>query len=90
MKPFILLDPGHGGVINGNYQTPGKRSPLWSDGSQLFEGEFNRAITQGISQALTLCGIENKIIVPELEDISLQTRVRRANHLVTQYPDHQC
>ncbi|PQJ91697.1 N-acetylmuramoyl-L-alanine amidase [Photobacterium phosphoreum] len=90
MKPFILLDPGHGGVINGIYQTPGKRSPLWSDGSQLFEGEFNRAITQGISQALTLRGIENKIIVPELEDISLPTRVRRANHLVTQYPVHQC
>ena len=69
---------------------PGKRSPLWSDGSQLFEGEFNRAITKGISQALTLRGIENKIIVPELEDISLPTRVRRANHLVTQYPEHQC
>ena len=83
MKPFILLDPGHGGVINGIYQTPGKRSPLWSDGSQLFEGEFNRAITQGISQALTLRGIENKIIVPELEDISLPTRVRRANHVAT-------
>ena len=26
MKPFILLDPGHGGVINGIYQTPGKVS----------------------------------------------------------------
>ncbi|MEC6816231.1 N-acetylmuramoyl-L-alanine amidase [Photobacterium toruni] len=90
MKPFILLDPGHGGIIDGIYQTAGKRSPLWSNGSQLFEGEFNRAITQGISQALTLRGIENKIIVPELEDISLRTRVNRANHLATRYSNHQC
>ena len=90
MKPFILLDPGHGGIINGVYQTAGKRSPLWSNGKQLFEGEFNRAITQGISQALTLHNIANKIIVPELEDISLRTRVNRANHLAAQYPNHQC
>ncbi|KJG56860.1 cell wall hydrolase [Photobacterium kishitanii] len=90
MKPLILLDPGHGGIINNIYQTPGKRSPIWSNGSQLFEGEFNRAITQGISQILTLHGIENKIIVPEREDISLQTRVNRANHLAFQYPNHRC
>ena len=32
----ILLDNGHG------YDTPGKRSPIWPDGSQLFEWEFNR------------------------------------------------
>lgn len=34
----ILLDNGHG------YDTPGKRSPIWPDGSQLFEWEFNRDI----------------------------------------------
>ena len=39
---IVLLDNGHGGIINGEYQTPGKRSPVWADGSQLFEGEFNR------------------------------------------------
>ena len=89
MKPLILLDPGHGGIIDNVYQTKGKRSPLWSNGSQLFEGEFNRAITHGISQALTSQGIENKIIVPELEDISLRTRVYRANLLAKQYAEHQ-
>ncbi|SMY16983.1 N-acetylmuramoyl-L-alanine amidase [Photobacterium aquimaris] len=90
MKALILLDPGHGGIINNVYQTAGKRSPLWSNGQQLFEGEFNRAITQGISQALTLYGIDNKIIVPELEDISLRSRVDRANFLAQQYPHHRC
>ena len=34
----VLLDAGHGGMVNGNYVTPGKRSPKWNDLPQLFEG----------------------------------------------------
>lgn len=30
----VILDNGHG------KETPGKRSPIWGDGSQLFEWEF--------------------------------------------------
>ena len=33
-----LLDNGHGET------TPGKRSPIFDDGRQLFEYEFNRAV----------------------------------------------
>jgi len=43
-----LLDPGHGGFIDGVYQTAGKRSPMFPDGSQVFEGEFNRDIVRRI------------------------------------------
>lgn len=50
---IVLLDNGHGGLINGEYQTPGKRSPIWDDGSQLFEGELNRAIVARIAESLT-------------------------------------
>ena len=38
----VLLDNGHG------ENTPGKRSPKWSDGSQLFEWEYAREIAKGI------------------------------------------
>ena len=38
MKPIVILDNGHG------EETAGKRSPVWGDGSQLFEWEFNRDI----------------------------------------------
>ena len=31
-----ILDNGHGGIIEGEYQTAGKRSPVWDDGSQLY------------------------------------------------------
>ena len=35
-----LLDPGHGGMIDGEYQTAGKRSPEFEFG-QYFEGVGN-------------------------------------------------
>ena len=47
-----LLDPGHGGFIDGVYQTAGKRSPEFPDGSRLYEGEFNRDI---VSRIMDLC-----------------------------------
>ena len=78
---IVLLDNGHGGLINGEYQTSGKRSPIWSDGSQLFEGEFNRAIVNRIIEKLTIFGIPYINVVPELKDISLSTRVKRANSI---------
>lgn len=76
-----LLDNGHGGIINGIYQTQGKRSPVWSDKRQLFEGEFNRSIVKRLSLMLEYASIPHQNIVPELEDISLVERVTRANSL---------
>jgi N-acetylmuramoyl-L-alanine amidase len=76
---IVLLDNGHGGLIDGVYQTPGKRSPVWDDGSQLFEGEFNRAIVNGIIEELTALRISYVNIAPEYRDVTLPTRVNRAN-----------
>lgn len=76
---IVLLDNGHGSLINGKYQTFGKRSPIWNDGSQLFEGEFNRAIVNGIVQELTRLKIPYVNITPEYRDTRLETRIKRAN-----------
>lgn len=81
MQLLVILDNGHGGMINGEYQTPGKRSPVWPDGSQLFEGIYNRQIVKEIAKGLAQFGIEYHILVPEEEDISLQERVKRVNNL---------
>jgi N-acetylmuramoyl-L-alanine amidase len=75
----VILDAGHGGVINGVYQTPGKRSPIWGDGSQLFEGQFNRRVVIGIATHLNELGIEYHILVPGQHDVSLADRVKMAN-----------
>lgn len=71
----VILDAGHG------METPGKRSPKWPDGSQLFEWEFNRDIVKRIQKQLDKSGIKYQILVPENKDISLQERVRRANKI---------
>jgi N-acetylmuramoyl-L-alanine amidase len=75
---LVLLDNGHGGLINGVYQTSGKMKD-WDDDGVIYEGEFNRAIVNGIMQALTRLDIRYVNITPEHEDITLRTRVRRAN-----------
>lgn len=69
-KLIPILDNGHG------QETPGKRSPVWKDGTQLFEYEFNRDIVKRIVQKLKCAGIEHKILVPELTDITLGERCR--------------
>jgi len=82
-----LLDAGHGGIIDGVYQTAGKRSPHFPDGSVLYEGEFNRAV---VKQVLKLsrskfCGDPNIKIIDILdgsrEDIPLRQRISIANKI---------
>ena len=78
---IVLLDNGHGGLINGKYQTPGKRKD-WGANQTIYEGEFNRAIVNGIIEQLTILRIPYVNIAPEYRDVRLETRIRRAN----QYP----
>tara|TARA_R100000808_G_C2132683_1_gene141591 strand:- start:640 stop:1314 length:675 start_codon:yes stop_codon:yes gene_type:complete len=62
-----LLDPGHGGIIDGVYQTAGKRSPQFPDGSILYEGEFNRDVVKRILQlALASSIMEGSKLDPRL------------------------
>ena len=82
MSKFIwILDPGHGGLDpeTNEYVTPGKRSPIWKNGTQYFEGVGNRDIVKRI---LKKCREENIIAIDvanSWEDIPLSTRVNRAN-----------
>ncbi len=69
----IILDNGHG------QNTPGKCSPKWKDGSQLFEWEFNRDVVRRIAAKLHNFCYDVRVIVPEITDISLGERVRRTN-----------
>jgi len=88
-KYLWLFDNGHGGIIDGVYQTSGKRSPVWDDGSILYEGEFNRAI---VNRLVKLCkdnGIDYVNLVDTQEDVSLGDRVRSANS-IAKSSDKKC
>lgn len=77
----VLIDPGHGGIVNGNYVTPGKRSPKWNDLPQLFEGVQNREIAAILKNKLTAAGISFTDVVSSQNDISLSARVSKANSI---------
>lgn len=67
----ILLDNGHGT----RKYTKGKCSP----DKRIYEGEWNREFVKLLQQELNKYHIDNMILVPEDEDISLSDRVKRAN-----------
>jgi len=90
MDKIFLLDAGHGGVIDGVYQTAGKRSPVWPDGTQYFEGEGNRLIRDEIIKIMKEEGLRYKIISEGRKDTSLRERVRAANALAKKYGVSNC
>jgi len=74
-----LLDPGHGGIINGVYQTAGKRSPLLPDGRTFYEGVFNREVTRRLLALCEKANISATNLVDTDKDLSLRHRVTKAN-----------
>jgi len=73
MRRLWLLDPGHG------IDTAGKRSPLWDDGRQLEEWEFNRAIVRRILALCRAGDVAAVDIVHDEVDVPLGERVQRAH-----------
>ena len=71
----FLIDNGHG------EETPGKRSPVWPDGSRLLEWEYNRIIAKEVVNSLKSLGVMSELLVPEKNDVSLNERCRRANKI---------
>lgn len=74
-KLIPILDNGHG------KETRGKRSPVWPDGSQLLEWEFNRYIVWRLAEMLLLDDRSCEVLVPEMSDVPLSERCRRANEI---------
>ena len=84
MNKYIIIDAGHGN------NAPGKRSPIWKDGKQLFEWEFNRDIATRIAHKLAAAGIRSRLLVTEKEDIQLSERCRRINNICRMHGKDNC
>ena len=82
-----IFDNGHGGIIDGVYQTAGKRSPLWPDGEILYEGEFNRGIVNRLVKLCAEAGIECVNLVDTQKDVPLSERTDKANDIYRQQKD---
>lgn len=77
MKPFVLLDNGHGS------DTRGKCSP---DG-RYYEWEWTRRAAGAIRERLLRDGIDCHLLVPEDTDVPLAERCRRSMAPANLYPD---
>ena len=80
-KYVWIFDNGHGGIIDGVYQTAGKRSPIWPDGSVLYEGEFNRAIVKRLMALCKSNNIDCVNLVDTEDDVPLSYRTDKANSI---------
>lgn len=89
MGRTVVLSNGHGGVINGIYQTSGKRSSSWHNGI-LYEGMFNRWVVNRLIEKLDRAKIPYYHISPEYKDTSLETRVNRLKRIYEQNSNIWC
>lgn len=81
---IFLLDAGHGGFIDGDYDTEkrykGGKQAHHTSGEYIYEGEINRALRNKVVYWLKKKGIYNFAYLTDGdEDISLQDRVKAAN-----------
>ena len=88
MSKVVILDAGHGGELNGVYQTSGKRSPVWEDGTQYFEGVGNRQIVHAASQYLERLGwtVLYTVHPNDPSDVTLSQRIKISNSHFRRYP----
>lgn len=84
MSQIILLDAGHG------IETPGKRSPVWSDGSQLLEYEVTRKIRKFLAHRLDSANIPYHYVTVGDQDIDLDDRVDIINSYCRAYGAKNC
>jgi len=83
-----LLDAGHGGVDKtGHYVTAPKKMHKFTDGLIIYEGVINRQICKKLVQKLE-GKYDYRRIHSEVDDLSLQVRVARADNEFTK--DHRC
>ncbi|MDY0104401.1 MAG: N-acetylmuramoyl-L-alanine amidase [Lentimicrobium sp.] len=79
-----VIVAGHGDADNGQYLTPGKRSPIWPDGHQVLEGRSTKLYALELTASLESAGLDATILNPLPYDMSLQERTKRINDMYKQ------
>lgn len=79
MKYTWLIDSGHGGMINGEYQTAPNKMFTHSNGEVFYEGVWNREIKDMLIHRLWSGGIPCIDLCPTELDLGLGVRVENAN-----------
>lgn len=78
-KYVFAFVPGHGGMVNGRYDTAPHKMAIMPSGQPVYEGVINRQIVNVTCEYSQWEGLQVVNLVPEAEDISLEERTRRVN-----------
>ena len=87
---IILIDKGHGGMINGVYQTAPDKMHVFNSGETAYEGVLNRQIGNKLIKRLDEEGLKYIDICPSELDIPLSKRVKTANTYAYEYGIDNC
>lgn len=81
---IVVIDPGHGGMVNGEYDTAPYK--MYDHGDFVFyEGVYNRDIALRLADRLEKNGLSYAFSTVTNLDESLNLRVNRANNLHRKY-----
>jgi N-acetylmuramoyl-L-alanine amidase len=90
MDKIILLDSGHGGIINGKYQTAPSKMFNHKDGTLALEGVINRKVKGILMKMLYDDGIRFIDVCPSELDVPLSTRCKVINTYCDTYGKENC
>lgn len=87
---IILIDAGHGGVIDGKYQTAPDKMYVHPNGMVAYEGVINRQVKDYVLKLLTYYNIKHIDVCPTDLDIDLDTRVNVINNYCDEFGANNC
>ena len=85
MDKIFIIDPGHGGMIDGQYQTAPKKMYQHENGEIAYEGVLNRLVADHVMNLMYGNGIKCINLCPTELDVPLKERVNIANIYADEY-----
>lgn len=85
MEKIFIIDPGHGGMIDGQYQTAPRKMYQHENGDLAYEGVINRKVADLSLKLMKEQGLRCINLCPTELDIELDERVDIANTYVREY-----
>lgn len=90
MSKIWLIDSGHGGMINGVYQTAPKKMYKFFNGKIAYEGVINRQIKEKLISGVKSQDFKYIDICPTELDLGLDLRVDWINSICREYGARNC
>jgi N-acetylmuramoyl-L-alanine amidase len=82
----FLIDSGHGGLINGQYQTAPNKMYRFPTGDYSWEGVINRRFKHELFHEMDNEGLQYIDICPTDLDLDLDLRVKNVKNICYKYP----